>query len=231
MPLPQEDPLTYLAHKPADAVPKGGVIYPPGMPVERLYLVVTGCVKIGTIAPGGKQVVSRIVPAEGLFGEACLLGAPSQHESATALDSVTLMNWTRAEIERQIEREPRFGVALSQYVLRLGCELADRIETMAMLKTPERVVAALLQLGTSLGRARPDGVLRMPGLTHHTVSEYVGTSREIVTYQMTRLRSHGLIRYSRQFIDIDVKGLEAALRGGVGNQLSAIGRQPSAKPV
>jgi CRP-like cAMP-binding protein len=126
------------------------------------------------------------------------------------------MSWTRAEIEQQIEREPRFGVALSQYVLRLGRELADRIETMAVLKTPERVVAALLQLGASLGEARPDGLLRMPGLTHHTVSEYVGTSREIVTYQMTRLRGQGLIRYSRQFIDIDVKGLETALRGARG---------------
>lgn len=184
--------------------------------MERLYLVVSGRVKIGTTAPGGKQVVKRIVPAEGLFGEACLLGAPSRHESATALDSVTLMSWTRAEIERQIEREPRFGVALSQYVLRLGRELADRLEAMALLKTPERVVAALLQLGASLGQARPDGVLRIPGLTHRTVSEYVGTSREIVTYRMTRLRSQGLIRYSRQFIEIDAKGLEAALRGGRG---------------
>jgi CRP/FNR family transcriptional regulator len=199
--------------------------------VERLYLVVTGRVKISASAPGGKQVVNRIVPAEGLFGEACLLGAPSPRESATALDSVTLMSWTRAEIEQQIEREPRFGVALSQYVLRLGRELADRIETMAMLKTPERVAAALLQLGASLGQARPDGLWRMPGITHHTVSEYVGTSREIVTYQMTRLRSRGLIRYSRQFIDIDVEGLETALRGGRGSQLSAISRQPSAKPV
>jgi CRP-like cAMP-binding protein len=93
------------------------------------------------------------------------------------------------------------------------------------------VAAALLQLGASLGQARPDGLWRMPGITHHTVSEYVGTSREIVTYQMTRLRSRGLIRYSRQFIDIDVEGLETALRGGRGSQLSAISRQPSAKPV
>jgi CRP-like cAMP-binding protein len=216
MPLPQEDPLTYLARKPAEAVPKGGAIYSPETPVERLYLVVTGRVKIGISTPDGKQIVSRIVPPEGLFGEACLLGALARRESATALDDATLMSWTRAEIEQQIEREPRFGVALSQYVLRLGRELADRIETMAVLKTPERVVAALLQLGASLGEARPDGLLRMPGLTHHTVSEYVGTSREIVTYQMTRLRGQGLIRYSRQFIDIDVKGLEAALRGARG---------------
>jgi len=216
MPLPQEDPLTYLARKPAEAVPKGEAIYSPQIPAQRLYVVVTGRVKIGISTSDGKRIVSRIVPPEGLFGEACLLGTPSRSESATALDDAALMSWTPAEIEQQIEREPRFGVALSQYVLRLGRELADRIETMAVLKTPERVVAALLQLGASLGEARPDGLLRMPGLTHHTVSEYVGTSREIVTYQMTRLRGQGLIRYSRQFIDIDVKGLETALRGARG---------------
>jgi CRP/FNR family transcriptional regulator len=211
MPLPQEDPLTYLPRKPPEAVPKGAVIYLSGS-VERVYLVVTGRVKISITTREGKQVISRIVPAEGLFGEACLVGTPIRRESATALDSVTLMSWTRSEVERQVEDEPRFGVALSQYVLRQSRELADRIETMATLKTPERVIAALLQLSASLGRKRADGVVRMDGLTHQTVSEYVGTSREIVTYQMTRLRSLGLVRYSRKFIDIDVNGLENELR-------------------
>ena len=70
---------------------------------------------------------------------------------------------------------------------------------------------ALLALAGDLGTEMPDGTVRIPSLTHHTLAEYVGTSREVVTFQMNRLRRLGLIRYSRQFIDVDPKSLRAAL--------------------
>ena len=67
------------------------------------------------------------------------------------------MSWNRAEIEQQVEREPRLGIALSQYLVRECIELQDRIESMAVHKTPERVMLALLQLATDLGSSTPDG--------------------------------------------------------------------------
>jgi len=38
--------------------------------------------------------------------------------------------------------------------------------------------------------------------THHVISEYVGTSREIVTFQMNHLRQKGFLRYSRKGIQV-----------------------------
>jgi CRP-like cAMP-binding protein len=60
----------------------------------------------------------------------------------------------------------------------------------------------------------PDGAVRIPSLTHHTLAEYVGTSREVVTFQMNRLRRLGLIRYSRQFIDVYPERLREAVKPG-----------------
>jgi CRP-like cAMP-binding protein len=122
------------------------------------------------------------------------------------------MGWTRAEIEQQIEREPRLGLALSQHLVHKCIELQDRIESMAIYKTPERVMLAMIQLASDLGTAMPDGAVRVPSLTHHTISEYVGTSREIVTFQMNRLRRLGMLRYSRKFIDVYVQAIEDELR-------------------
>ena len=127
------------------------------------------------------------------------------------------MAWTTAEIESQIEREPQLGIALSQYVIARCIELGDRIESMAFYKTPERVAIALLQLAASLGEERADGSTRIGALTHHVIAEFVGTSREIVTFQMNRLRRLGLLRYSRRFIDVNVPALEDTLRqNGIG---------------
>lgn len=209
-----EDPLTYLPRKPVQEYAKGRVIYSLEQPSDKLYLVVLGRVKVSTKSEDGIETVSRIVSPEGLFGEAVLVGGRRQGapETAIAMDAATLMWWTRMEIEDQIEREPHLGIALSQYLVRQCIELQERIESMAIHKTPERVILALAQLARSLGTPLPDGSTRLASLTHHTIAEYVGTSREIVTFQMNRLRRLGLVRYTRRYIDIYVNALEQMLR-------------------
>jgi CRP-like cAMP-binding protein len=210
--LVYEDPLTYLPRKPVQEYAKGRVIYDAQHPPSDLYVVILGRVKISNVADDGGQTIGRIVRAEGLFGESCLVGPLNRNESASALDNVTLMSWSRAEIEQQVEREPRLGIALSQYLVRECLELQDRIESMAVHKTPERVMLALLQLATDLGTPAPDGATRVASLTHHTIAEFVGTSREIVTFQMNRLRRSGLIRYSRKFIDVYTGAMRESLK-------------------
>jgi CRP-like cAMP-binding protein len=138
----------------------------------------------------------------------------ARSEAAVVLDNATLMSWSRHEIEQQVEREPRLGIALAQYLVRECVELQDRIESMAVNKTPERVMLALLQLAADLGSPLPDGSLRVASLTHHTIAEFVGTSREIVTFQMNRLRRSGLLRYSRKHIDVHAEALRETLRLG-----------------
>jgi hypothetical protein len=57
-----------------------------------------------------------------------------------------------------------------------------------------------------------DGSIRVPALTHHTIAEFVGTSREIVTFQLNRLRRLGMLRYSRKHMDIYTIAIQEALR-------------------
>jgi CRP/FNR family transcriptional regulator, cyclic AMP receptor protein len=207
-----DDPLTYLPRKPVQEFAKRRVIYDPHQPSDSLYVVILGRVKITNVAEDGGQTIVRIAASEGLFGESALIGLQKPSESATALDNVTLMSWTTAEIERQIDREPRLGLALSQYLVRQCIELQDRIESMAVYKTPERVMVSLIQLAATLGSPMADGATRIGSLTHQTVSEYVGTSREIVTFQLNRLRRLGMIRYSRKYMDIYTGAISDSLR-------------------
>lgn len=207
-----EDPLTYLPRKSVQEFGKRRVIYDSQRPSDCLYLVILGRVNVTLNSEDGCQTIARIVCPEGLFGESSLIGLGTRHESAVALDDVTLMAWTRDEIETQIEREPRLGIALSQYMVRECIELQDRIESMAVYKTPERIMLALNQLSTSMGAAMADGATRIPALTHHTLAEFVGTSREIVTFQLNRLRRKGCVRYTRKFIDVYVQAIDEELR-------------------
>jgi CRP/FNR family transcriptional regulator len=200
--LNYEDPLMYLPRKPAYKVNKGSAIYDETNPLTNLYVVIVGRVKVSSMIGNGCQTVSRIVRTEGLFGESCLIGTSRDGESATALDNVMLMGWDRAEIEMRVEQEPRLGIALFQHMVHQCLELKDRVEAMAIQKTPERVMLALVQLATDLGTEAADGSTRIAHLTHETIGEFVGTSREVITSQMNRLRRLGMIRYSRQHLDV-----------------------------
>ncbi|HLK67803.1 MAG TPA: Crp/Fnr family transcriptional regulator [Bryobacteraceae bacterium] len=198
---PLEDALTYLPRKPVQQFAKRAVVYDRGTPGSGLHLLVFGRLKISH-CEDGPPTVTRIVTSEGLFGESSLIGAQNRGETAIALDDSGVMTWSRGEIEQHVEREPRLGIALSQFLVQRLMELQDRIESMAIRKTPERVMLALVQLAGAVGTPMSDGSTRLASLTHHTISEYVGTSREIVTFEMNRLRRKGLLRYSRKHIDI-----------------------------
>ena len=208
-----EDPLTYLPRKPVQEFARRRVIYSPEQPSSSLYVVILGRVKVTSTADDGVETIGRIVSSEGLFGESALVGSSARSESAIALDNVSVMSWTRSEIEQQVEREPRLGIALSQHLVRQCMELQERIESMAVYKTPERVMLSLMQLADSLGTIMPDGSTHVGSLTHHTIADYVGTSREIVTFQMNRLRRLGLLRYSRKGIDVYTQAIQDVLRG------------------
>jgi CRP/FNR family transcriptional regulator, cyclic AMP receptor protein len=212
-PVTFEDPLMYLPRKRVEEYAKGRAIYNAERPPSSLFVLILGRVKVSGAAGDGCETVGRIVRAEGIFGESCLIGELNRNETATALDDVALMSWTHEGIEQQVEREPRLGMALSQYLLRQCLELQDRIESMATHSTPDRVTLALLQLAADLGTAMPDGTTRVASLTHHTIAEFVGTSREMVTSQMNNLRRLGLVRYSRKHIDVNVPAMRENLKG------------------
>jgi CRP-like cAMP-binding protein len=200
----------YLPRKPIKEIEKGRVIYSPENSSDRLYLIVRGRVTVTTAAEG-HETISRILRAEDLFGEAALVGGYAA-ETAVVLDIAMLMSWTRDEIEAQIEREPRLGVALARYFVRQCLALQDRIEATALHKVPERVLFAFAQLAELLGTPQPDGAMRVDSLTHQMIADYVGTSREIVTFQMNRFRRLGLIRYNRRYIDVYSGAVKEALR-------------------
>src|SRR4029077_14305366 len=115
-----ENALMYLPRKGVTDFRKGQIIFDEHQPSKGLHLVVQGRVKVTIPLDDGTQTVVDIFTTDDFFGESSLLGeaqAAQYAERAVALDAVTLMSWTYAEIEAQIEREPRLGVALMQMLV------------------------------------------------------------------------------------------------------------------
>ena len=207
------DPLVYLPRARVTEFPRRSVVYDPTRPPQHLFLVVKGRLKLFCTSHDGAQTIIRIVSPEQFFGECALMpSSDGLRESATVIEAAQLMSWTAEEIERQIDREPMLGLALCEEFASNNLLMQDRLASMAFFKTGVRVTLSLLELSRSVGTRTPEGAMRIHGLTHQAIADYVGTSREIVTSEMNRLRRLGYLIYSRRHLDVFAEALTEWMR-------------------
>jgi len=75
-----------------------------------------------------------------------------------------------------------------------------------------RVARTLIRLADRMGMPESDGSVRMIPFTHEVLSQYVGTSREVVTLYMNRFRREGYLRYSRKGMTLYKSAFQEWLR-------------------
>jgi len=196
--VPLEDPLLHLPCSAVTEYRKGQAIYGRGRPSTGIYLVVDGKVKVSRSAEGGREVLVEIYQADEFFGESAFLGGAPAAEEAKAFENTKLMAWTAAEIEAIAARQPRLALALMQVLVQRNVDLTHRIESFSVDGISRRVARTLIRLSERLGTPENDGSVKMIPLTHELLSQYVGTSREVVTFHMNRFRRQGYLRYSRK---------------------------------
>jgi CRP/FNR family transcriptional regulator len=193
-----EDPLAHLPVSATTEYRKGQIIFGPAALSKSIYLVITGKVGISQIAENGTEVLLEIVRPDELFGESAFIGIPQPPQRATAIEKVSVMAWDISDIEDLVMKRPRLAVALLQILVQRNLECNRRIESFSLDNIERRLARTLIRFSERLGAQEEDGSIRMIPLTHEMLSRYVGTSREIITLHMTRLRRQGCVRYSRR---------------------------------
>jgi CRP/FNR family cyclic AMP-dependent transcriptional regulator len=195
-----EDPLAHLPCSTILEYKKGQQIFNQNQPSTSIYLVIEGKVKVARLADDGHQVVVDIYQPDEFFGESAFLNLAQRSEQATVLENTRLMTWTAAEIEDIIMKRPRLAVALMQILVQRTIDFTHRIESFSVDNIARRLARSLIRFSERLGTVEEDGSVRMVPFTHELLSQYVGTSREIVTHYMNTFRRQGYLKYSRKGI-------------------------------
>jgi CRP/FNR family transcriptional regulator, cyclic AMP receptor protein len=195
-----EDPLAHLPCSSILEYRKGQFIYNQDQPSTSIYLVIDGKVKVCRVAGDGRQVVVDIYQTDDFFGESAFLNSSTRDEQALALESTKVMTWTASDIEDMMTRRPRLAIALLQILVQRSIEFGNRIESFSVDNIARRLARTLIRFSDRLGQNSADGSVQMMPFTHELLSQYVGTSREIVTHYMNQFRRQGYLRYSRKGI-------------------------------
>jgi len=195
-----EDPLAHLPCSTILEYKKGQVIYNQDQPSTSIHLVIDGKVKVCRLADDGRQVVVDIYQPDEFFGESAFLGLAQRTEVAVALESTKVMTWTTNEIEEITMKRPKLAIALLQLLVQRSMDFGYRIESFSVDNIARRLARTLIRFSERLGSKNEDGSVQMIPFTHELLSQYVGTSREIVTHYMNQFRRQGYLRYSRKGI-------------------------------
>jgi CRP-like cAMP-binding protein len=209
-----EDVLEQLPISRTTEYAKGRVIYGPDNPSNYVYLVVSGKVTTSRTAADGTQVLLEIILPDEIFGESSFLNMPHRPERAIALESSKVMKWAVSDFEDLVSKRPRLSVALLQIFAQRNADSASRIESFATDNIEQRLARSLLHFSARLGTVEAGGAEHMMPFTHLFLSQYIGTTREIVTQHMNRLRNRGFISYSRLGIQLYRENLTAVLEAG-----------------
>ena len=197
---PLEDPLAHLPCSTILEYRKGQTIYSQEQPSSSIYLVIDGKVKVCRLADDGRQVVVDIYQPDEFFGESAFVAQSQRTELAVALENTKVMTWGVSEIEDIATRRPKLGIAFVQLLVERSMDFGSRIESFSVDNIARRLARALIRFSERLGHQTEDGSVQMIPFTHELLSQYVGTSREIVTHYMNQFRRQGYLRYSRKGI-------------------------------
>jgi CRP-like cAMP-binding protein len=188
------------------AYPKNSVILFEDDPGDALYVVAQGQVKVVLIGEDGREVILSVLGPGEFFGEMALIDDEPRSAHVIAMEESSLLVLRREDFQGILKQSPGIALALLRELSRRLRRVDEKVGSLVLLDVNGRVAQLLLDLAAEEGGER---ITRR--LTHHTIAQMIGSSRETVSRTMRELVDKGLIAVSRKDIVIrDRSALESA---------------------
>src|SRR3979409_1363771 len=128
-----------------------------GAPGDRVYLVISGKVKIGRRAPDGRENLLTIMGPSDMFGELSIFDPGPRTSSATTITEVRAVSMDRDALRAWLADRPEIAEQLLRVLARRLRRTNNNLADLIFTDVPGRVAKQLLQLaqrfGTQEGRA------------------------------------------------------------------------------
>jgi len=189
----------------------GTLVYTPHQPVETLFILKKGRIRIFRVSPDGRALTTAIVEPGTIFGEMVIVGQQMHDNFAEAMDDVVVCVMTKADVQRLLLGDQRVAARISATLGRRLADLENKLSDAVFKSVPARLATALLTL--SEGRsARPLARGVQVRLTHEQLAALAGTTRETTSKILGEYADQGLISLGRGRITVlDEDGLRSAV--------------------
>lgn len=184
-------------------VPAGTVLFDDHQACEGFPFVVRGSIRVIKASASGRELpLYRVAPGETcVISSSCLLGHEDYNARGIAETDTELVLLPKAVFD-ELLAEPAFRSFVFHLFADRIADLMQLIEEVAFHKLDQRLAALLLGKG------------RLLHTTHQHLADELGSVREIVSRLLKGFAAQGLVKLSREQIEIvDAAGLRRVAGG------------------
>lgn len=184
------------------ALPAGATICELGQDCDHLALVLEGRARVYELAESGREITLYRVEA----GECCILTASCIMSGerfpafARCEQDLRVILVPAAEVDRFMQRFPTWRRFIWKLLASRLSGVLALLEEVTFRRLDQRLIGYLLQRSHELGET----TLR---LTHQTIADDLGTSREVVSRILKDLEHRGALKLARGQVHLSDPGL------------------------
>lgn len=177
--------------------PRNSVILFENDPGDALFVVLAGEVKVVLAGEDGREVILSILKEGDFFGEMALLDDRPRSANVVATADAILLILRREDFQACLEENPRIAFGLLRELSRRLRVADDTIGALVLLDVNGRIARLLLTLADE-----HNGLSVPRTVTHNTIAQMIGSTRESVTRTLRDLQDRGLIRVTKERISV-----------------------------
>lgn len=183
-----------------ETYPTGAIIYRPGDPADRVFILRAGRVRLlrpagAPVADGlGEESVHALLRAGDLFGEALRPPESTMEEFAVASGETEVWSIEGRDLRALVEARPPLALEIIRGMNDRVRSLRRRVNALTFKEVPARLAEALLVLGETHGERCPHGgEIDLRGITQQDLADLVGASRSFVSTLINEMKRDGLL--------------------------------------
>ncbi len=181
---------------------KGQVLFREGDLEDRLYIVVSGKIKLGRSGSAGRENLLAVLGPGQMFGELSAFDPGPRSSTATAVTASEVRTLEHEELMGWLTGRPEVAQGLlGQMAARLR-RANDVVADLVFSDVPGRVAKQLLELAKRFGDRADDGIHVHHDLTQEELAQLVGASRETVNKALADFAARGWIRLEPRSVTI-----------------------------
>ena len=174
--------------------PCGHTVFAEAEPGDRLYIIISGKVKIARRSPDGRENLLTVMGPSDMFGDLSIFDPGPRASSATTITEVRAVSMGRDVLRAWIADRPEIAEQLLRILARRLRRTNNNLADLIFTDVPGRVAKQLLKLAQRFGSQEGDALRVTHDLTQEEIAQLVGASRETVNKALGDFAHRGWIR-------------------------------------
>ncbi len=188
----------------------GALIFSEDEPCEGLYVVESGAIKIFKTSASGREQVLTVEGPGGSVAELPVFDGGNYPASASALSEASILFVSKKDFQALCLQHPEVALKVLKVVGSRLRKLVGVIEELSFTTVRHRLAALLLRLAKRRGKQTARGVEFILQSSNQELAAHIGTVRELVSRNLSRLQAEGIVKLDGKTVVIpDLEVLRA----------------------